>query len=102
MRGEQFAPDYVALNPKAVVPTFKERFPNVEVEIIDEPLSEGYTKVQMRAASKSATFNCAIADSNQWTALGNIDAMESFEPLLAADPGWACHRRRARRLAHRH
>ena len=76
------------LPPKAVVPVFKERFPNVEVEIIDEPLSEGYTKVQMRAASQSTTFNCAIADSNQWTALGNIGAMESFEPTLAADPGW--------------
>ena len=77
------------LAPRAVVPTFKERFPNVELQIIDEPLGEGYTKIQMRAASKASTFNCAIADSNQWTALGNIGAMENFEPMLADDPGWA-------------
>ncbi len=77
------------LPPAATIPTFLERFPNVEIELIDEPVGEGYTKIQMRAASKSSSYNTAIADSNQWSALGQIGAMESFEPLLAADPGYA-------------
>ena len=77
------------LPPAATIPTFLERFPNVEMELIDEPVGEAYTKIQMRAASKSSSFNSAIADSNQWSAIGQMQAMESFEPLLAADPGYA-------------
>ncbi len=76
------------LPPAACIPTFLERFPNVEMELIDEPVGEGYTKIQMRAASKSSSYNTAIADSNQWTAIGGMDAMESFVPVMDADPGY--------------
>ena len=77
------------LPPAACIPTFLERFPNVEMDLVDEPVGEGYTKIQMRAASKSSSYNSAIADSNQWTALGQIGAMESFGPTLADDTGYA-------------
>jgi sorbitol/mannitol transport system substrate-binding protein len=77
------------LPTSAVVPLFKERFPNVEVEIIAEPVSEAYTKVQMRAASGSSSYNTAWVDANQLPAVGAIKAMENLEPLLAEDKKWA-------------
>jgi len=84
-----FAGQRWGIPPAATIPTFLERFPNVEIELIDEPVGEGYTKIQMRAASKSSSFNAAIADAMQWSALQGIKACESFGPTLAADPGWA-------------
>ncbi|MBM3516404.1 MAG: extracellular solute-binding protein [Alphaproteobacteria bacterium] len=83
-----FAGQRWGLPPKAMLPTFKERFPNVEVEVVDEPVGEAYGKIQMRAASKSDAFNTQWADHNQLSALVNIGAMVDMDPWLAKDPGW--------------
>jgi sorbitol/mannitol transport system substrate-binding protein len=84
-----FAGQRWGLPTMAVVPLFKERFPNVEVEIIDEPFGEAYSKVQLRAASGSSSYNSAWVDSNQMTALNAVKAMENLEPYLATDKKWA-------------
>jgi sorbitol/mannitol transport system substrate-binding protein len=74
---------------EGVIPTFKERFPNVEVKVISEPVGEAYTKMQVYAASKSNTYNAAICDHNIMPAIGQIGAPKSLEEWLAADKGWA-------------
>ena len=73
----------------ALVPSFKERFPKVEVEINDEPFGEAYSKIQLRAASASSSYNSAWVDANQMSALYAVKALENLEPYLAKDPGWA-------------
>jgi sorbitol/mannitol transport system substrate-binding protein len=84
-----FAGQRWGLPTAAVVPLFKERFPNVQVEIIDEPFGEAYSKIQLRARSGSASYNSAWVDSNQMTALNAVKAMENLEPFLAEDKKWA-------------
>jgi sorbitol/mannitol transport system substrate-binding protein len=84
-----FAGQRWGLPTQAVVPTFKERFPNVQVDIITEPFGEAYSKIQLRAASGSSSYNTAWVDANQMTALNAVKAMENLEPYLAPDKGWA-------------
>ncbi len=76
------------LPSRGVIPTFKERFPNVEVEIQALPFSDLFTKLQLLAASKADSFDAAWGDAGQWQALGAIGAMQNMEPWLAKDPGW--------------
>lgn len=83
-----FAGQRWGLPTQAVVPSFKERFPKVEVEIIAEPFGEAYSKIQLRAASGSGSYNSGWVDSNQMPALNAVKAMENMEPFLAQDPGW--------------
>jgi ABC-type glycerol-3-phosphate transport system substrate-binding protein len=84
-----FAGQRWGLPTQAVVPLFKERFPNVDVDIVAEPFGEAYTKIQLRAASGSSSYNTAWVDSNQMTALNAAKALENLEPYLATDKKWA-------------
>ena len=76
------------LPAEGVIPTFKERFPNVEVKIVAEPVSDAYTKMQMFAASKSDSYNAAICDHNVIPAIGLIGTPTNMDEWLAEDPGW--------------
>ena len=48
-----FAGQRWGLPCEGVIATFKERFPNVDVEVITEPVNVAYNKMQVLAASKA-------------------------------------------------
>ena len=73
---------------EAVVATFKERFPNVNVKIISEPVGEAYTKMQIYAASRSSSYNAAICDHNIMSSIGTIGTPVDLDDRLAEDQGW--------------
>ena len=83
-----FAGQRWGLPLEAVVGTFKERFPNVNVKIIAEPVGEAYTKMQVYAASKSDSYNCAINDHNVMSSIGTIGTPLNLDEWLAEDQGW--------------
>lgn len=83
-----FAGQRWGLPCEGVIATFKERFPNVDVEVITEPVNVAYNKMQVLAASKTDSYNAAICDHNIMPAIGLIGTPADLDGWLAEDQGW--------------
>ena len=102
MRGEQFAPDYVALNPKAVVPTLvhdgavitestviceyiDEAFPDKPPILPPDPLSRAQVRIWTKAVDEELHPACSALTyiaSHRYTILRN--GVGDFEEFLSS------------------
>jgi len=90
LKGDQFAPEYQKLNPKAVVPTLvHDGLVVVESTVINEYLDEVFSEVPLKPQVPSAR-----AEMRVWTKA--VD--ENLHPACAEVTFASCHRHIIRRL----
>ncbi len=73
---------------KGVYPLFKKKFPDIDVQIVAEPIADMLPKTAIALASKSDRYDVIFDDydySPQFIAEG---ALESLEPYLDKDPAY--------------
>jgi glutathione S-transferase len=91
LKGDQFAPEYQKLNPKAVVPTLvHDGVVVVESTVINEYLDEVFSEVPLKPQVPSAR-----AEMRVWTKA--VD--ENLHPACAEITFASCHRHIIRRLS---
>ena len=76
------------LPSRVVLPLFKERFPNVEVDIQAGPHGDMVTKTMLLASSRSTDLDVLFSDFGQWPAFEAAGAMAPLKPFADKDPDW--------------
>ncbi len=73
---------------RAILPLFEKKYPNIEVDIIGEPIGDAYMKISVIMSSQIDTFNTLIADFGKIPELHAIGGLSSFKSWLEQYPGW--------------
>ena len=71
---------------KGVLPLFKKKFPNIDVQIFAEPIGDMLAKTAIAMASKSDRYDVIFDDYNYSPQFIAEGALENLEPYLDKDP----------------
>ena len=71
---------------KGVLPLFKKKFPNIDVQIFAEPIGDMLAKTAVAMASKSDRYDVIFDDYNYSPQFIAEGALENLEPYLDKDP----------------
>ncbi len=76
------------LPQRAVYPLFREKFPNVEIEWITDPIADYIPKTVIEMSAKSDRYDILHNDYNVVPQLIALGALEPIQPYLDADPSY--------------
>ncbi|MEA3150187.1 MAG: multiple sugar transport system substrate-binding protein [Gammaproteobacteria bacterium] len=71
---------------KGVLPLFKKKFPNIDVQIFAEPIGDMLAKTAVAMASKSDRYDVIFDDYNYSPQFIAEGALENLDPYLDRDP----------------
>ena len=73
---------------RAAYPLFKEKYPNIDVEFVAEPIGDTFPKINVMMESQIDTFNVIYTDYGQWPSMDLKDALTPLQPFADQDPAW--------------